>query len=92
MKMKEITDKHISSSNQPQISDSKSWWHTKTWGRKGDRSIIDNSYSLFVGDRMGCSKDPSPDDLALIIPRGDLVSRNLNRVGVMECWSDGVRG
>ena len=38
------------------------------------------------------SKNPGPKDPALVIPRGDFVSWNLNglwSIGVMECWSGG---
>ncbi len=40
----------------------------------------------------GLCKNPGPKDPALVIPRGDLVSWNLNglwSIGVMECWSGG---
>ena len=38
------------------------------------------------------SKNPGPKDRALVIPRGDFVSWNLNglrSIGVMEYWSGG---
>jgi hypothetical protein len=36
------------------------------------------------------SKNPGPEGPALIIPRGDLVCRQLTIYGVLEYWSDGV--
>jgi len=41
-------------------------------------------------DHLG-SKNPGPKDPALVIPRGDVVSWNLNglwSIGVMECWEN----
>ena len=48
-------------------------------------------FNLVEGDFWGC-KNPGPKDPALVIPRGDFVSWNLNglwSIGVMECWSGG---
>jgi len=36
------------------------------------------------------NKDPGPEGLALIIPKGDLVYRHLTICGVLEYWSGGV--
>jgi hypothetical protein len=48
-------------------------------------------FAVGLGLLDSIGKNPGPKDPALVIPRGDFVSWNLNglwSIGVMECWKN----
>ena len=56
------------------------------WALSRTFSLSVRSSGVFsLTQDLDLSKDPGPEDPALVIPRGDLVSWNLNGL-----WSDGV--
>ncbi len=60
------------------------------WAKKDDYLYVHCVYGL---DKH--SKDPRPEDVALICPQRGLVNFELNSIvywsgGIMECWSSGV--